>query len=117
MLFMSFYPRFQPLSNIQKMLLRFCICFGIVLLNAFSLFLFLLFPNLFCKIVLLVKCVNHFDRKKNKKKTVLKIILDALFEFKSKGKYESKMLNKLKRNFKRKIYKIALKNGKSCLKM
>ena len=35
---------------------------------------------------------------------VLKIILDALFEFKSKGKYERKMLNRLKRNFKRKIY-------------
>ena len=34
---------------------------------------------------------------------VLKIILDALFEFKSKGKYERKMLNRLKRNFKRKI--------------
>ena len=28
---------------------------------------------------------------------VLKIILDALFEFKSKGKYERKMLNRLKR--------------------
>ena len=35
---------------------------------------------------------------------VLKIILDALFEFKSKGKYERKMLNRLKRNFKRKNY-------------
>ena len=30
---------------------------------------------------------------------VLKIILDALFEFKSKDKYERKMLNKPKRNF------------------
>ena len=35
---------------------------------------------------------------------VLKIILDALFEFKSKNKYERKMLNRLKRNCKRKIY-------------
>ena len=34
----------------------------------------------------------------------LKIILDALFEFKSKDKYERKMLNRLKRNFKGKIY-------------
>ena len=31
-------------------------------------------------------------------------ILDALFEFKSKEKYERKMLNRLKRNFKREIY-------------
>ena len=38
------------------------------------------------------------------KHCVLKIILDALFEFKSKDKYERKMLNRLKRNFKRKIY-------------
>ena len=38
------------------------------------------------------------------KKCVLKIISDALFEFKSKDKYERKMLNRLKRNFKRKIY-------------
>ena len=36
-------------------------------------------------------------------KIVLKI-LDALFEFKSKEKYERKMLNRLKRNFKREIY-------------
>ena len=36
------------------------------------------------------------------KNCVLKILLDALFEFKNKGKYERKMLNKLKRNFKRK---------------
>ena len=35
---------------------------------------------------------------------VLKIILDALFEFKSKGKYERKMLNRLKRNLERKVY-------------
>ena len=38
------------------------------------------------------------------KNFVLKIILDALFEFKSEDKYERKMLNRLKRNFKRKIY-------------
>ena len=38
------------------------------------------------------------------KNCVLKIISDALFEFKSKDKYERKMLNRLKRNFKRKIY-------------
>ena len=37
------------------------------------------------------------------KNCVLKIILDALFEFKSKT-YERKMFNRLKRNFKRKIY-------------
>ena len=35
---------------------------------------------------------------------ILKVILDALFEFKSKDKYERKMLNRLKRNLKRKIY-------------
>ena len=38
------------------------------------------------------------------KHCVLKIILDALFEFKSKDKYERKMLNRLKRNFERKVY-------------
>ena len=38
------------------------------------------------------------------KKCVLKVISDALFEFKSKDNYERKMLNRLKRNFKRKIY-------------
>ena len=31
------------------------------------------------------------------------MILDALVEFSSKDKYERKMLNRLKRNFKRKI--------------
>ena len=36
------------------------------------------------------------------KHCVLKIILDALFEFKGKDKYERKMLNRLKRNFKKK---------------
>ena len=54
---------FHHCLNIQKMLLRYRICFVIVLLHAFSL-LFFLFHNLFCKIVLLVKRVNHFDRKK-----------------------------------------------------
>ena len=39
-----------------------------------------------------------------RQKCVLKIILDALFEFISKDEYERKMLNRLKRNFKRKIY-------------
>ena len=37
-------------------------------------------------------------------KIVLKKILDVLCEFKSKDKYDRKMLNRLKRNFKRKIY-------------
>ena len=38
------------------------------------------------------------------KNFALRIILDALFEFKSKDKYERKILNRLKRNFNRKIY-------------
>ena len=39
-------------------------------------------------------------------KNVLKIILDGLFEFKSKGKYERKMLNRLKKKLKKKnLYK------------
>ena len=38
------------------------------------------------------------------KHCVLKIILDALFEFKSKDKYETKMFSRLKRNFERKDY-------------
>ena len=38
------------------------------------------------------------------KTCVFKIISDALFEFKSKDKYERKMLNRLKSYFKRKIY-------------
>ena len=38
------------------------------------------------------------------KHCVLKIILDTLFEFKSKDKYETKILNKLKRDFERKVY-------------
>ena len=42
-----------------------------------------------------------FSRVKN---CALKIISDALFEFKSKDKSERKMLNRLKRNFKTKIY-------------
>ena len=35
---------------------------------------------------------------------VLKIILEALFSKVKKGEYETKMLNRLKRNFKRKSY-------------
>ena len=35
---------------------------------------------------------------------VLKIILNTLFEFKRKETYKRKMLNRLKRNFKRKVY-------------
>ena len=38
------------------------------------------------------------------KNCALKITLGALFEFRGKEKYERKMLNRLKRNFKRKIY-------------
>ena len=38
------------------------------------------------------------------KNCVLKIILDAKFEFKSKNNYKREMHNRLKRNFKRKIY-------------
>ena len=48
-----------------------------------------------------MQCNVAFSHVKN---CVLKILLDALFEFKSKDKYERKMLNKLKRNFVRKIY-------------
>ena len=48
-----------------------------------------------------MQCNGLFSRVKN---CVLKILLDALFEFKSKDQYERKMLNRLKRSFKRKIY-------------
>ena len=48
-----------------------------------------------------MQCSVLFSQVKH---CVLKIILDGLFEFKSKDKYERKMLNGLKRNFKRKIY-------------
>ena len=48
-----------------------------------------------------MQCNLLFSHVKN---CVLKIISNALFEFKSKDKYERKMLNRLKRNFKRKIY-------------
>ena len=44
-----------------------------------------------------MQCNVLFSHIKN---CILKIILDALFEFKSKEKYERKMLNRLKRNFK-----------------
>ena len=57
------------------MLLRYRICFVIVLLYAFSLLLlFFLFHNLFCKIVLLEKRVNHFDRKKKVNTKVCKYV-------------------------------------------
>ena len=48
-----------------------------------------------------MQCNVLFSHIKN---CVLKIISSALFEFKSKDKYERKMLSRLKRNFKRKIY-------------
>ena len=48
-----------------------------------------------------MQCNVLFSYLKN---FVLKIILDALFEFKSKDKYERKLFNRLKRNFKRKVY-------------
>ena len=48
-----------------------------------------------------IQCNVLFPHVKN---FVLKIISEGLFEFKSKDKYERKMLNRLKRNFKRKIY-------------
>ena len=48
-----------------------------------------------------MQCNVLFSRVKN---GVLKILLDTLFEFKSKDKCERKMLNRLKRNFKIKIY-------------
>ena len=38
------------------------------------------------------------------KPCVLKSVLNALFEFRSKGKYEKVMLNRLKKNCRRKIY-------------
>ena len=48
-----------------------------------------------------IQCNVLFSHVNN---CVLKIISDASFEFKSKGKYKRKMLNRLKRNFKRKFY-------------
>ena len=48
-----------------------------------------------------MQCNVLFSRVKN---GVLKILLDTLFEFKSKDKCERKMLNRPKRNFKIKIY-------------
>ena len=48
-----------------------------------------------------MQCNVLFSHVKN---CVLKIISDALLEFKSKDKYERKMLNRLKRNFKIKMY-------------
>ena len=40
--------------------------------------------------------MQHNELFSQVKNFVLKIILDALFEFKSKDKYERKMLNRLK---------------------
>ena len=48
-----------------------------------------------------MQCSVLFSHVKN---CLLKIILDAIFEFKSKSKYEREIHNRLKRNFKRKIY-------------
>ena len=48
-----------------------------------------------------MQCNVVFSYLKN---CALKMISDALFEFKSKDKYERKMPNRLKRSFKRKIY-------------
>ena len=59
-----------------------------------------------------MQCNVLFSHVKN---CALKIILDALFEFKSKDKYERKMINRLKRNFKRKIYKQLLLNVTSLI--
>ena len=65
-------------TNFKKLLLcKFC-CTNVVICNAMCSFL--------------------------TSKIVLKTLLDALFQFKSKDKYERKMLNRLKRSFKRKIY-------------
>ena len=47
-----------------------------------------------------MQCNMLFSHVKN---SVLNVISDALFEFKSKDKYERKMLSRLKRNFERKI--------------
>ena len=44
-----------------------------------------------------MQCNVLFSHVKN---CALKMISDALFEFKSKDKYERKMFNTLKRNFK-----------------
>ena len=47
-----------------------------------------------------MQCNVLFSHVKN---SVLNVISDALFEFKSKDKYERKMLSRPKRNFERKI--------------
>ena len=47
---------------------HFILCF-------FCIKFFLLFRNLFCKIILLVKCVIHFDRTKNLKHIFQKVIM------------------------------------------
>ena len=48
-----------------------------------------------------MQCNELFSHVKN---GALKIISAGLFEFRGKDKYERKMLNRLKRNFNRKIY-------------
>ena len=60
----------------------------------------LLLYNFCCTNIIIYNAMCSFLTSK----IALKIILNALFEFKSKDKYERKMLNILKRNFKRKIY-------------
>ena len=57
-------------------------------------------------LILLCKyCYMHCDVPfSHIKNCALKIISNALLLFKSNGKYERKMLNRLRRNFKRKIY-------------
>ena len=63
---MLFYPSFPPLPQHPKDVVKVLYSFVIVLLYVFSLLIiFLLYYNLFCKIVLLVKRVYHFDRKKS----------------------------------------------------
>ena len=64
--------------------------------------------SIMCKLLYIFCCTNSYIQCNvlfsYVKHCVLKIISDALFELKSKDKYERKMLNRLKRNFKRKIY-------------
>ena len=76
LLLLCISPRIRILC-VQLLLYKFC-CTNIVICNAMCSFL--------------------------TSKIVLKIVSDALFEFKSKDKYERKMLSRLKRNFKREIY-------------
>ena len=60
--------------------------------------------SIMCKIIIVQYCHMQYNVLfSHIKNCVLKIISDALFKFKSKDKCERKMLNRLKRNFKRKI--------------